>query len=530
MDSNQIIQGNCLDVLSKLPADSVDVCITSPPYFGLRSNPCEPIIWGSKSGCKHVWGDKQPFAGQVAGNKKPSNGFQQHAKSASQSPQYAQKKPTAGQFCRVCGAWLGQLGLEPTPELYVEHLTAIFAQVRRVLKPTATLWLNLGSSYNKANCLEMIPALAAIALVKDGWLLKQEIIWAKPNPMPESCRGRCTRSHEFIFMFSKGQTLQRTIKFVDLPLEKCHLNKNFGLCLTESTRALIPVNYYQSALSKVAISLASFIFDFSQSQENFGLPPLYSQKWQKKSNGADSFFVRNLPYIHLPAAQASRFLCSQTTTKEFFTELQRLYVDATSRKKLRINGRKSAFSLFFCNSQTSFTINESGTIYKFDFAHAYIITEKTKKIKYYYDHEAIKEPCVDKESITGRRFRGRKAILTSGQLPNGPSGIHNTSKIEVGKVYLKRNKRDVWTITVKSVRGSGHFSAYPVDLVEPCILAGCPKSGVVLDCFMGSGTSAIAALKNGRRYLGIEASAKFVASAEKRIRKFRIEQSRNGKK
>jgi len=152
-------------------------------------------------------------------------------------------------------------------------------------------------------------------------------------------------------------------------------------------------------------------------------------------------------------------------------------------------------------------------------SHEYIFL-LTKSKKYYYDNEAIKEPCVDKESLTGRKFRGKKAVFESGQFyPNKPkSNVRAFSKIEKGKVYLKKNKRDVWWVTVKSGK-SGHFSGYPVDLIEPCVLAGCPENGTILDPFIGSGTTAIAALKHHRRYIGIDISPKYCKNAKERITK-----------
>lgn len=146
-----------------------------------------------------------------------------------------------GHSCR-CGAWRGCLGLEPTFNLYVEHLVAVFREVRRVLRRDGTLWLNLGDCYHngdkrgyragrvsreslqakhlasdvfgapnrepqeglKPKDLVGIPWRVALALQADGWWLRSDIIWAKPNPMPESVRDRPTRSHEYLFLFAKS--------------------------------------------------------------------------------------------------------------------------------------------------------------------------------------------------------------------------------------------------------------------------------------------------------------------------------------
>lgn len=179
MSDYQVLIGDCLDTLKTLPDQSVHTCVTSPPYFGLRD--------------------------------------------------YGQD---------------GQIGLEPTPDEFVEALVRVFREVRRVLRDDGTVWLNLGDSYNarlsgakngigsaygrdkdkpghdrpsrKATAVERgvvaglkpkdligIPWMVAFALRADGWYLRQDIIWRKPNPMPESVRDRCTKAHEYVFLLSK---------------------------------------------------------------------------------------------------------------------------------------------------------------------------------------------------------------------------------------------------------------------------------------------------------------------------------------
>lgn len=172
---NRIIQGDALEKLRELPSESVDCCVTSPPYYQLRDYGCE-----------------------------------------------------------------GQIGLEETVEEYIDKLVAVFREVRRVLKKDGTLWINIADSYAgsgkargqttpfatvqagnkgitlgnigitpkcgcKAKDLLGVPWLLALALRDDGWYLRQDIIWQKPNPMPESVKDRCTKSHEYIFLLSKAR-------------------------------------------------------------------------------------------------------------------------------------------------------------------------------------------------------------------------------------------------------------------------------------------------------------------------------------
>ena len=144
-------------------------------------------------------------------------------------------------------------------------------------------------------------------------------------------------------------------------------------------------------------------------------------------------------------------------------------------------------------------------------AHEYIFL-LSKGPKYYYDHEAVKEPSVDKESYTPRRRRnkdkreGDKFFATK---------VGNHAE---GKTYPTRNRRSVWTVSTKPFKGA-HFATFPPDLIEPCILAGCPKGGTVLDPFGGSGTTAGVAIKNNRKAILCELNPEYVKLIPERIKK-----------
>jgi DNA modification methylase len=241
-----LIQGDARRI--PLADGSVHCVITSPPYWSLRDYGLKPSVWGGEELCQHEWGQwrekhdvrEESTSGKTRTTERfygdPSRKFNGN-----------HEKHTAGAFCQKCGAWFGCLGLEPTPELYVEHVVLIFREVRRVLRDDGTLWLNIGDSYasGKGSCnnhgggetsleghaklkeagayklhrgnksdLEVsglkpkdlvgIPWMLAFALRADGWYLRQEIIWAKPNPMPESVTDRCTKAHEQVFLLTKS--------------------------------------------------------------------------------------------------------------------------------------------------------------------------------------------------------------------------------------------------------------------------------------------------------------------------------------
>ena len=305
MNTHRIILGDCIKGMKTLPDGCVHTCVTSPPYFGLRD-------YGNPD----------------------------------------------------------QIGLERTPKEYVTKMIEVFREVRRILRDDGTLWLNLGDSYagyhgnskvpddqapsNKSGYIENmrsstvgmsglkqkdligIPWRVAFALQEDGWYLRQDIIWHKPNPMPESVEDRCTKAHEYIFLL-------------------------------------------------------------------------------------------------------------------------------------------------------------------------------TKSPRYYYDHEVIKEP-VASSTIDRLNQKNLENQVGSSRVP----GKTNGNMKAVGGTE-KRNKRSVWTVNTKPFKGA-HFATFPKDLIEPCVLAGCPVGGVVFDPFTGSGTTAVVALNNQRNFVGTELNPDYVEIAETRIK------------
>lgn len=346
----EIKQGDCLDVLKTLPIESVNCCITSPPYWGLRDYGTGEWIGGDPT-CSHKRDSKQSELTQTG---------HRNLEGAVGDGIYKDK-------CKRCGAERKdrQIGLEITPESYVQKMVDVFREVRRVLRNDGTLWLNLGDSYSgsgkgpagnlggderhleekhtkiipeglKQKDLVGIPWRVAFALQADGWYLRQDIIWHKPNPMPESVTDRCTKAHEYIFLMSK--------------------NPN-----------------------------------------------------------------------------------------------------------------------------------------------------------YYLDNKAIQEPCTTQEGRPSAIVRDRVYGYNSKQAALGRArGGEETPE------PATRNKRSVWSVTVKPYK-EAHFATFPKELIEPCVLAGCPKDGTILDPFGGSGTTAEVAIENGRNALLIELNPEYIELAKTRI-------------
>jgi len=192
-----ILQGDCRDVLSTLEAESVQCCISSPPWFNLRDYGSAKWEGGSPE-CDHVksYNLKRDHSGNVFFS---TRGTQNYTK---ESAVYYRN------VCKKCGARCihdHQLGLEETPEQYVEVLVEVFKQIKRVLKPDGVVFLNIGSTYGSDKNLICTPWLTGLALQRDGWFLRNDVIINKSSIMPSSCEDRFTMSHEYVLLLTKDQ-------------------------------------------------------------------------------------------------------------------------------------------------------------------------------------------------------------------------------------------------------------------------------------------------------------------------------------
>lgn len=414
IELNKIYEGDALAVLKTFPDECVNCCVTSPPYWGLRDYGTEPTIFGGDKNCQHDFYTvhKKPIGGKNHKDRPPNTGSKNTINNMD-----VRGKGTYSDFCSKCNAWRGQLGLEPTPELFVEHIAMIFNEVKRVLKKDGTLWLNLGDSYaggagrwggnknmsdfqtaNKGSLTQIdiakkwqhdfikpkdligIPWMVAFALRAAGWYLRSDIIWHKPNPMPESVTDRPTKSHEYIFLLSKSKKY-----------------------------------YYDADAIKTEIK------------------------------------------------------------DETILRLQR----GVSDNHKNINGAPG---------QTPHTMNQP-----------------RKNIK----HKNLQTKGQQAHSMHKARLYG-----ISGTGFDGHSGHYDKNGNVIGNGSA--NKKSVWTVTTKPYK-EAHFATFPEALIVDCIKAGCPVDGIVLDPFMGAGTTAIVARKLNRNFIGIELNKEYIKIAENRI-------------
>jgi DNA modification methylase len=250
-----ILEGDVIDRLRSLPGDSIHCVVTSPPYWGLRDYGLRPVRWGGKARCEHDWEPTRPLR-----HPGPHGGT---GGAAREVPSVAYDASKGGSTCRKCWGWLGQLGLEQAPERFVDHLAGVFDEVRRVLRPDGTLWLNLGDTYAthpsgltgekrwktstlaardysgaeqagrvdkrapglKPKDLVGIPWRVAFELQRRGWWLRSDCVWAKPNPMPEAVRDRPTRAHDSVFLLTKSRRYFYDAYAVREPLQESTLRR-----------------------------------------------------------------------------------------------------------------------------------------------------------------------------------------------------------------------------------------------------------------------------------------------------------------
>lgn len=402
MELNKVYLGNSLEVIKTFPDESVDCVVTSPPYYGLRD-------YGTGT-----WVGGDPNCDHEAARKKTRFDYAIDEKQASSK---GTDMKCYSNVCPICGAVRKdeQIGLEETPEAYIERLVSLFREIRRVLKKEGTCWVNLGDSYNsspsgnsaeniethrdsisykkvkkgedrsqqrkaglvkglKPKDLIGIPWMFAFAMRADGWYLRQDIIWHKPNPMPEAVTDRCTKSHEYIFLFSKSQ---------------------------------------------------KYFFDYEAIME-------------EAVTQVDPRIGKRVEYDGMRKGQ-------EGTGNRSFVSLKVRYGNGTKAERTHEQG---------------YAQKENG----------------------------------------GHR--------------DNSGGFDSEMVIKDGMVV--RNKRDVWSVQVRPNK-EAHFATYPQMLIQPCILAGCKQGGVVLDPFMGSGTTGIVARKLGRKYVGIELNPEYQKMAERRI-------------
>lgn len=243
----QLLCGDVRAMCRTLQPESVHCVVTSIPYLGLRVYGTAPQVWGGRPDCSHRWSEPLPARRARWGD--PDTLSDKQASNRGSAANVAALEASTGRFCQDCGAWVGELGSEPTVSLFVEHIVEVFREVRRVLRRDGVLWLNIGDSYCtsaagntkplvdedgafqrlqgrqraatgedplrrsvdwsadriKSKDLCLVPYRLAIALQDDGWWVRADVIWEKPNPLPESVKDRpVTKDKEYVLMLTRS--------------------------------------------------------------------------------------------------------------------------------------------------------------------------------------------------------------------------------------------------------------------------------------------------------------------------------------
>ena len=385
-----------------------------------------------------------------------------------------------------------QIGQEQTPDEFIEQLVSVFREVRNILTDDGTLWVNLGDSYynyrpgkgqsypkqsvsktkqdlpdkcnKRGNKLEGlkekdligIPWLFAFAMRNDGWYLRQDIIWHKPNPMPESVRDRCTKAHEYIFLFSKNKKYYYNNEAIKEPA------KDWG------TRDRSKGKYHNKGTGL---------------QPHSGLTKSYPTKnkrsvWTSKHGKyvTEENEAKHRQGIHANRGDNLIVVRTKLPTQEEFVEFIR------SKTKAKTLAEHTDIPL--TKIEHWFRFDESGF--------SYPSIEDWKKVREYIDDYEVMD-----EGLTYYELKTDEVVVSD-----------------------TKNKRSVWSVTNKPYKGA-HFATYPPDLIEPCILAGSEEGDIILDPFMGSGTTAMVAKSLGRDYIGCELHEDYGNLIKKRVEEYK---------
>jgi len=503
---NRIIQGDALLVLKQMPSEFVDTIITSPPYWGLRDYGEETKgVWGGDMNCEHEWGPEIPRKYHKAGETNPGKeGYTKNAGAWGQS---------SGQFCQRCGAWYGQLGLEPTLDLFIEHLLEITKELKRVLKPTGIMFWNQGDCYHShgsivktsggliKKAMERNPAykdavnmqrgnfgqipqkclalqnyrLVLKMIDEQGWILRNQIIWHKSNHLPSPVKDRFTNAYEPIFMLVKCRKYWFDLDAVRQPWKQVSLDR--------VQRAVSNHHKYigkremcgGGGLTTPRPNIKHLLKEIH--------PCIFGDMGNVNFNNNPPPDIRICPKYLQGAGHSNRQGLNRPLNEETIKAYKEYQYPIANYIKQHIRPEHKPI-----------LDNEFGQ-HKW---HHWIRT----------DYSGAVLPGIED-------WKKLKAILRLDDTFD--KKIQEAQKLNIPIFQSGSNPGDIWKLPTQPFKGA-HFSTFPEKLIQPMILAGCPKRGIVLDPFMGSGTTALVALKLGRNFIGIEKNPEYVKIAYERIK------------
>jgi DNA modification methylase len=221
--TNTVIQASAREGLEEMPTNSVDVICCSPPYRLQCAYPEAMTEWDTDPRCDHTWVEKKKLNTETPVDMLSGAGL-----SGTRSKEEQREARNRSSIrCEDCGGWKGQLGLEPTVEMFIRHLTEVFQEAKRVLKPDGSLFVNIADSFDakqtvvkeqrnepqydaRPKSLVGVPSRLQISMIEAGWICRENLIWNKPNPAPEPVTERATKSYEHVFRFVQQRDYQTT--------------------------------------------------------------------------------------------------------------------------------------------------------------------------------------------------------------------------------------------------------------------------------------------------------------------------------
>lgn len=507
--TNKIICGNVLTELKKFPDECIDTTITSPPYWGLGNyGKSTKTIWGGNPNCKHRWsGHKVSLLHENRqGLGRP--GRINAAATGKFSDLHGFHTSFAG-FCVKCGAWCGQLGLEPTLEMFINHLLLITAELKRVLKPTGVIFWNHGDAYASsgtrrfdtdkyggksgihcgraridnyaAQCMLLQNHRLITRMIDEqGWILRNTIIWYKPNHMPSSVTNRFANAYDSIFMLVKNTKPsyyynEKTMLMVDQKPTK--LVRGFDwesrTCpKCEGKGRIREKGKYRKCTRCKTIGKVKHSF------------------WHSLSYWFD------LGAVRVPHSMSTLKRIKYPTSP---------YGDGNKNIGCRMAGTKKldVGHIMLQLNPLGKNPGDMWTIPTQSFPGAHFATYPEKLVE-----PMIKSSCPEwicrKCGKARVRIKKTKYIIAGG-------------RYKKSKNFTKEAKSSMKNFGPASMRyGRAFAQHYTIGWTDCGCNAGW-NSGIVLDPFMGSGTTGLAATKSGRLYCGIDLNPVYVKMAEKRI-------------
>jgi DNA modification methylase len=546
--------------------------MSSPPYYGLRNyGGTTEKVWGGLENCEHEWVEQRMTLTHE--NRNFSTGTQESVHGEEKPTAYIRKfdDKKAG-LCAKCGAWRGQLGLEPTWTMYVDHINMICEEARRVLKPTGSMYLVLGDTYSsmlgnhgnrtagfseetmvrdgekppkpidyRPKCLMGVPWRIAFKLIENNWILRNDIIWHKNNPMPSSVKDRLAQTYEHIFHFVKAERYYYSLDAIRMPHQTGWAP--FKLRVRDfksgkggvSTAGPLKANEDEvqsyselrrdspaRANQRIESNLAHFIESGSSGNYDYGGldSPKGKHHHPSGKNPGDT--------VSIEATLKSWGADSQgeyhgQATKDYTSAKAR---DPSELKRRIIESFKKKAAMGILQGKNPGDCVE--TTIKIGRHHGSSLT--SGRAAYHAGQTIENHPLgpnpgdsVESMDVTAPHYwtketpdpRSKEFIRTRfpawASTPGHPYG--HTRKFEPnwdGGDYITVNNRHF---------NGHHFAVYPEDICLRPILSSCPPNGVVMDPMCGSGTTLVVAKRLGRHYIGVDINPDYVEIARKRLSK-----------